>query len=606
MIMILGISRLFRNINHLPLFFLIKPVSGVDLFMRSYLQKLIFLFVVLTAFSSVYAENDKTNFINSVLASETSKTHRYEIDQIIKTCRYRYSDLYEKLAGGKKITIFIDPVHGKMSNGRWQGGESTFRQSAANFPEELYSIPLSRELYKLLVSNRYIRVATTRDYMTVLREQSDTYNNISFTETINLANKTNSFLIVSSHLNNISPIHKADGLVNMYGIQITKNRNGERFISHITSVQRGFLTLYNKFDPSGFSRKIAERTRENNISIDMYPNGWDDAVVADDRFSYFSNYPFSVIFESGFISNPVEERFLRIPENHKLIALQQYTAIVESLADSFGVDISNGNLKKLSHQPENLVNDVILARIAVYYIKQNERQKAVKLTNYIAKNLNDDPKAASYYAFLTTRLNAADTHIRNAKKNKKGSKSYLSHLRKARKSVGGAHIFSTVRRSVIAMQRGSGARTSSVASAGRRSLPSSRPLPIKKEKHSLTTPFLLTIKPGQTLKEAIDLSIAPSNENKKTIYTSFSDVKVTKTKWVRVYSKKNKKYYWTKKRYNVKKTFGEGIYIIKFNSKFKVISVKEVKRVPFNPLKYQNQEYFKNSCLSSEFTDKSL
>ncbi|HRX14812.1 MAG TPA: N-acetylmuramoyl-L-alanine amidase [Spirochaetota bacterium] len=563
------------------------------------------LFCFLFFFATIaFSQTTKSARIKAILDAEDNADTRYEIEQIVKTCKYRYSDLYSKLEKGDKITIFIDPAHGKLSNGQWQGGGATFRQSTTEKPEEFYSIPLSRELYKLLVSNKYIRVATTRDYMSVLREESNTYNDISFTETINLANKTNSFLIVSSHLNNISPIHKADGLVNMYGIHITKDRNGSRYISHITSVQRGFLTLYNKFDPTGFSRRIAERTKENHISINMYPNAWDDSIVADDRFSYFSEYPFSVIYESGFISNPVEERFLRIPENQKLIAQQQYLALVASVADIFGVDISNGSLRKAFDQPENLVNDIILARLAVYYIKKNDRKKAIPICNYIAENTNKDIKVSNYYKFLATRLSSVETNIANAYRNRKKTKLFNSYLRKARKAVGGAHIFSSTRKSIIALQRGR--KGGHYVASGRRSLPYSKPLTTKTEKHSVTTPFLLTIKPGQTLKEAIDQSIAPSDNYKKKVYSAFSDVKVTTVKWVRNYSKKNKKYIWVKKRYKVKKTFKEGIYVVKLDKKFNVISVKEVKRVTFDPTKYQNQEYFKNSCLSNAVKDRSL
>ncbi len=116
----------------------------------------------------------------------------------------------------------------------------------------------------------------------------------------------------------------------------------------------------------------------------------------------------------------------------------------------------------------------------------------------------------------------------------------------------------------------------------------------------------MTIKPGQSLEDAIALSIAPNVDIEKEVYASFDDVRITKVKWVRKYSSKRKKYYWKKEQYSIKRTFEPGIYIIRMNKNHTVTSVKHVDRVEFDPKKYQNQEYFKNSSLAADAKQRSL
>ncbi|MFW5807479.1 MAG: hypothetical protein ACOCWH_00330 [Spirochaetota bacterium] len=545
--------------------------------------------------------------LQMVIAKEDSSYHRNNINEIMKKTERRYGNLYGKLKAGGRLTIFFDPAHGLLRSQNWQGNV-TWRQSTTDKPEEFYSIPLSRNLYRYLVSNRYIKVASTRNFLEMLRGERDTYYNILFSTTTKLADETDSFMIISSHLNNVDPAHKADGRVNMYGIHVTCDKYGTRFISHVKHVSRGFLTLYNVYDGSGFSRTYAEKLKQELIGIDMYPNGWGKGVVPDGRFSYFSNYPVSVIYETAFISNPVEERFLRIPRNQRLIAKAQYESLIDSIKAEFGVDISGSSVRQHFKQPKELVESIALSQIAIYYIKNHKYDEAVyacRLTARTSKNKS----AKAYYTSVADRLEKASKYIASAEKNRKNKQAYGTYMLKAIKKLGSENVFSAMRSDLYTKRnKRLGIRPSRDRLYKRKlgAPPRFRPLPVAKESHTYKTPYILTIKPGQTLKDAIAKAIAPHNGIREKVYASFDDVRVTEVKWERKYSNRKKKYYWQKKQYSARKTFEPGIYIIYLNGDYTVQSVKNVERVEFDPKKYQNQEYFKNSSLAAKEMLRSL
>jgi N-acetylmuramoyl-L-alanine amidase len=550
--------------------------------------------------------------VQKVLVKEKSQTHRNNIQAIINKYTERYDNLYDKLKKGGKITVFIDPAHGKLSSRSWQG-DVTWRQSTTDKPEEYYSIPLSRNLYHYLRNNRYIRVATTNSYLKMLRGESDEYYDISFSKTTSLADKADSFIIVSSHLNNIDPIHKAEGLVNLYGIHVTMDRYGNRYISHVKNVSRGFLTLYNAFDGSGFSREYAENLKSELLAIDMYANGWGKGVVSDSRFSYFYNYPLSVIYETAFISNPVEEKFLRIEKNQRLIAKAQYESLINTISSQFGVDISGTVVKKRFDQPKKLTELIILSQIAVYYIKHKKIDEASYTSKLIAENANNS-YVKQYYTQMATKLDKSIAFQKKAEANKKNKKEYASNMLKAARALNGENILDSLRTQIYAKRRsvtGYGVASSSPPAekkSGKKlgGPPKHKPLSVNYEEHTYKTPVILTIKPGQSLNDAIAQSIAPNVDIEEKVQTAMYDVRVTKVKWVRKYSTRRQKYYWKKEQYFIKKQFEPGIYIVLFNKNLTIKSVQSVDRVEFDPKKYQNQEYFKNSSFASNARDKSL
>ncbi|MCP4133662.1 MAG: hypothetical protein GY754_22025, partial [bacterium] len=241
-----------------------------------------------------------------VLKKEKSRRRREDLAGIIRNIDKTYGSIYTNLKKGKKLVIFFDPAHGKLANGQWQG-EATNRMSATNRPEEFYSIMLSRGLYKQLSANRHIEVKSTPDFMEVLRGKKETYKNIPFTETVKMASQVGAFIILSEHLNNVSIFHKASGTTNLKGLHIVMDHSGRRILKYVHGQYSGFLTLYNKLDASGFSKEYALKLREKLIERNLNPNSWEKGAVGDDRFSYFVDFPISIIYESGFISHPDEE-----------------------------------------------------------------------------------------------------------------------------------------------------------------------------------------------------------------------------------------------------------------------------------------------------------
>ncbi|HNX60831.1 MAG TPA: N-acetylmuramoyl-L-alanine amidase, partial [Spirochaetota bacterium] len=283
-----------------------------------------------------------SDLISGIISSEKDETLKNNLIEIASSVQDTYSDLFNKLSTGGKIRIFIDPAHGKVRNNdsmEWQGA-LTWRKSTTGVPEELYSIPLARKFYKLASENPFIEIVSFPDYMDMLTGKSETYNDVSFDDSVDEALKSGSFLIISEHLNNISPISKADGFVNIPGLHVTCNQWRTPFLSYVSGVYRGYFTYYNMYDITGSSRAIGEEFRNNMTRKGHIPNSWDNGVVGDDRFSLYVNFPISVIFESGFISNPVEEQLLKDDRFQNDIVESQYSAILSTIRSSFGVDIS--------------------------------------------------------------------------------------------------------------------------------------------------------------------------------------------------------------------------------------------------------------------------
>ncbi|HOH36654.1 MAG TPA: N-acetylmuramoyl-L-alanine amidase, partial [Spirochaetota bacterium] len=256
-------------------------------------MKKIIISIALCLSSVIYSSDDnlltdpaissQPEIIKSILESEKKSEDFNELISLINETDEIYGSLGEKLNNGGKIVIFFDPAHGKLPGGKWQG-ETTFRMSSTGLPEEIYSILISRKLYSLLKKNKYIEVKTTDDFMEVLENKSETYNNITFTETMKLAKKNKAFMVIASHLNNVGMLSKAEGLANIRGIHLVYSESGRAYLSHITNVQSGFLTLYNRYDPTGFTGLIANYFKNEMLSYGYKFNNWKQGAVADDRF----------------------------------------------------------------------------------------------------------------------------------------------------------------------------------------------------------------------------------------------------------------------------------------------------------------------------------
>lgn len=597
--------------------------------MHKLLLKLIIILVTLFNYQSLYSAQKKLNSdkniferseeIKNILKDEKSIKHLKKINSIIEYIDQTYSNLYDKLNNGKKIVIFFDPAHGKLSNNKWQGNV-TWRQSCTNRPEEFYSTILSRKLYTRLIGNNCIEVKSTSNFMKLLKNESNSYKNIKFTKTIKLAKKNNAFLIVSQHLNNVSPRQKADGLVALKGIHITCNKFGKRLLSNVKGVHQGFLTLYNKLDITGLSLKCASNLKDLLVAENLKPATWGKGTVADDRFTYFVNFPISVIFESGFISNPEEEYLFRNDENYQnTIVDSQYSAIISSIKNTFGIDISSGKPEKIRHQSKEITNLLKLSRIVIYYIQNMKINKAINVCTLIEKKYIESPYKTniSPYVKLKDKLIFVRSCIRKANfyKPRRQFTKACKLYRKAIYTLDNNPLFLKINKYLQTSHNKIAHRTrprlrriylrrrSNSFRVG--APPKFRPLRTKIEKHSIRTPFILAIE-NNDLETAIENAFAPNEKIKSKILKVFKRGKVTKNKWKRVYSKKKKKYIWKKYRKTKYIRFTDGIYVVKLNSKFNLVRVKKVKHVAFNPRKYQNQQYFKNSCLAKKTKHKSI
>ena len=538
--------------------------------------------------------------INKILKNEKETTRLKKLIEEIKYIDETYSQLYQKLKNDRKIVIFFDPAHGKLPDGRWQG-EVTGRSSSTGTTEEYYSIQIARKLYSLLKKNRYIEVASTDDFIACMEGTQDYYDNIPFTRTVEMAYQAGAFIVISEHLNNTSIIHKAGGMANIPGIHVTYNNSGQRYLSHIRHCYKGFLTLYNKIDASGFSHTYAKKLKESLVKSGLTPNNWEHGTVADDRFTYFIEYPVSVIFESGFISYPPEEKKLNDPDHQELLANAQYDTLMDSIRNIFGVDISGFWLKRYESSIQTRLTMLKMGRMACYYLKNDSPEKAESIIKSILKRYKDPsfkPVISNYRQILAV--------IQKTEKYRKKAKYYIkkkkiSHARKyLRKGISitsGSPLFTKLNDLCVK-------EYSAIKPPTRKHRRATRPSgPIKT---SWNTPVLFVVESGQSIDTAIKNAFNPDDKTFKKLKKNFKHA--YRHKWVKLkkYSKKKKKYiyYWKKRSYKI--NFTEGIYIVRLGKNQTVKKVKKVSRVKLDPWRYQNHQYLKNSCCATYTRSKGL
>ncbi len=556
-------------------------------------------------------QNQQPQSIKNILNSEKDRAQREKIQEIVNRIDTTYANLYDNLQQGKKIVIFIDPAHGKLPGGQWQGGDATRRTSCTGLPEEYYSILLSRKMYEMLSRNKYIEVKSTEDYMSVLKGYSDSYNDISFTRTVELAEKAGAFIIISEHLNNISVLYKADGRVNLPGIHVTRNGNNWKVLQLVRDTYDGFLTLYNKVDASGFSINYALKLKKMLVAQGLKPNSWNFGAVGDTRFSYFIDFPMSVIYESGFVSNPDEEKKLRDPQHISKIVGCQYNALIETIKEIFSVDISGSTVQKSGDLSPERIELLKLARVAIYYIQAVEANKAVQTIREMEKKYSGS-KYTEYTCFFSNMKNnlvISMRYYRLAAKYKKQKKNKLARKNywMARKYLLRAPIFAKMREHY------------------RTELHATSPVPYRKPagtveispvknynfssfiaKAPMERSIIFPIEQNQNIEKAIELALSPDAETMKKLVKSFKNAKnVSRVKIVEYSSKKKKKIArWVDTAQKVK--FSTGIYVVKLDRYCNVVSARYVNSVALNPNLYQNQQYLKNSYFANDTRERSL
>ncbi len=532
--------------------------------------------------SVVYA--GQPEIITAIINEEQNKDRSDDLQQMLQFMDDLYYNLHNRVKNGEKIVIFIDPAHGIDDDGRWEG-EKTGRLSCTGLPEEYYSLALSRKLYQLLKKNQYIEVVSTQDYIDALEGKTDSYYNITFRETVELAKKAKAALVISEHLNNTASIFKAYGLANVKGIHVTYS-NGKAYLTHIREEHKGFLTLYNKFDASGFSYMVASRVKEKLLTHGLHVNSWNYGTVADDRFTYFVNYPISVIFESGFISNPEDEKILNNPDYQQRIAQSHYEAILETIADTFGIDISGFWGPKIVDgvNPSRNLLLLKLSRIACYYISKSDTDRGLRVLSLLLKECDPASDAANIENIQDMKYRverSQELYTRAIALKRKGKmKNARNTMRKALSLVSRSPVFFELRKTYRAEYKG----LKEVIE--QKSVVSIYPAPdkiVNPFTSSITKPVLVVLEKNMTPQEAIFNALQCDEATLKKIASQFMQSKV------RV----------GKKRFE--KPGREGIYIVQLTSKGNVKGIKRVAIAKLDPFKYQNQMYLKNSyCVPKE------
>ncbi len=557
--------------------------------------------------TDIVFENQQSPTILGIVKNEKNKNRRERIVEIINRIDQTYGNLYDNLVKEKKLTIFFDPAHGLLPNGRWQGGDATHRSSCTNLPEEHYSINISRKLYQLLSKNKHIEVVTTSDYMPVLKGESDLYKDITFTTTVDLADKARAFIIISEHLNNISILFKADGRINLPGIHVTRNAYGWKVLQYVRDTYSGFLTLYNKLDASGFSKDYALNLKNMLIEKGLKPNGWNFGAVGDTRFCYFVDFPVSIIYESGFISNPEEEKNLRDPDYIQKIVEAQYNSFLETVRNTFGVDISGPTVSKHGNVDSDRVELLKLARLAIFFIKQGDSFKGIQLIREMEKKFPgaDHHESVSFFTGVKNGLISSSKYYAIAQNYKKQKKYKMArkYFWLARRAILRAPIFASLheryRKELSSLTLPAPAPDQKIEFAPVRK----SNYPYFASKAPLKRSIIFPVEENQSLEKSIELALSPDPDTMKKLVKSFGKAaSFTKRKATHV----SKNIQPAGDNQTERANFSPGIYIVKLDKYLNVSRAKYVHNVVLNPWLYQNHQYLKNSYFAHDTKEKSL
>lgn len=531
-----------------------------------------------------YAFAGQPEAVQRVLARERNAASAKQVLAMAQRIEETYGNLYDKLKAGRKLVIFFGPAHGRYANGYWEG-EATNRISSTGLTEEYYSMLLARELYALLAANPMVEIRTTDDYLKVLRGKSDSYSNIFLHGIVQRAFDSNAFMAISQHLNNVAQTQKAYGYVNIPGIHITTDETGARFIANVRFAYRGFLTLYNRVDASGFSLKYAQTLKKKLIDLGMKSNGWENGCVGDERFTYFVDFPVSLIFETGFICNPEEESFLRKSDNQKKIARAEYETLLDTVKETFGVDISGASPVKVKDVPEAALTVFKLSRIALYYVKTSEFAKAFEVMAEMEK-LSDNPVPQHLVPFkdIRTIITQAEGYYQTGRQLMLSDKhrdagAYLSLAKKT--------INSRALLYALDVKYNTEYSKLILPAADADAAPKICPSPYfaaAYRKMPLTTPVIFPVEEGMSLEDAIVRALNPDKDALAKLVRSFGQV------WIN----------------GAKFNFGPGLYVVTLGEDLVVTNVEAVAQVRINPCMYQNHQYLKNSYFSAEERDRSL
>jgi hypothetical protein len=434
---------------------------------------------------------------------------------------------------------------------------------------------------------------------------------MKFRDVADNAYNSNAFLVIEMHMNNVSVFEKADGLVNMPGIHIIRDSSGRKLLKNITGTYSGYLTLYNKYDASGFSKQYAYNIKNSLSSKGYSINNWEYGAVADDRFSYYLLFPVSIIYECGFISHPLEEKKLREPGYMEEMISTHYDMLVKTINDVFGMDISGSSLKYNPKDVTHRIELLKLARLTVLFLEKGDVEGANAAVNsmkrYYSSSTSD---TIDYYSAILGRVNRAEHHYRKGlaySKKKKYRKSRTCFVN-AKNSLSRNIIYSAIRDKYNNAIYGNRRERNSASERnnGDRYSPAGTRKAMAVERSSVTKPFILALRSKEGLEHAVSESLGAGDEETNRIIEGMKDYKAVSWKKVKKYSSKRKKRIWVSKKVVRDFEFTPGIYVVNLDKNLNVVKANRVSAVYLDPQKYQNQQYLKNSYFAETEKQKDI
>ncbi|HOP63125.1 MAG TPA: N-acetylmuramoyl-L-alanine amidase [Spirochaetota bacterium] len=561
-------------------------------------------------FSKTEIKKNQTGIIKNVLRKADIK-NQSEAAEIINYVDDVYGSLYKRLKNNGKLTIYFGPAHGKDNTGEWRG-ITTERIGVTGLPEEWYSIIYSRKLYNLLKQNKFIEISAAPYYMDVLEGRTDSYHYMKFRNVTENAYNSDAFMIIEMHMNNVSVFQKADGLINMPGIHMIRDCSGRRMLKNIKGSYSGFLTLYNKFDASGFSKKYALNIKKSLEAKGYKANGWEYGAVGDDRFTYYLLFPVSVIYECGFISHPREEEKLRDPYYMDGMVNSHYRMLLKTIHDIYGIDISGNILKGNPKNVRARIELLKLARLTILFMKKGDVSGAVTAVNAMKKYYKNSGTRSTinYYDKIIKRVKKGERYYKKglAYKKKRKYRKARTYFVRAKRSLDKNIMYSAIKKKYNAALYGNrSSRKKSITSSKKKSPKTvSTRKAIYAAPSRITKPFILSLSSKEELEHALAESLGADDRNIKLISESMKNYKKTYWKKVRKYSKKRKRRIWVWRKKTKDFKFTPGIYIVNLDKKLGVVKAKRVSAVYLDPHKYQNQQYLKNSYFAETIRKKEI
>ena len=569
------------------------------------------LCIYTNSFSESTLKNKQTAVIAKILEKQDDRNIFNGAVEIINYIDEIYGNLYDSLENGGKITLYFGPAHGKDDTERWRG-ITTNRVGVTGLPEEYYSILYSRKLYNLLKQNPFINIAAKDEYRQVLEGKSDSYHYMKFIDVMTNAKNADAFMVVEMHMNNVSIFEKADGLVNMPGIHMARDSSGKKLLINITGTYSGFLTLYNKYDAGGFSKQYAVNIRDALVSKGYQANSWDYGAVADDRFTYYLNFPVSVIYECGFISHPVEEKKLMQNDYMDGIVKTDYDMLLKTFNDIYGIDISKNEFKGKRKDFKAGIEVLKLARLAIYFIQHADTKSA----NMAVKAMNDSyynsqtKDSIRYYTSIINTINHAEyyyykgTKYRNKKKFNKARTCFVN----AKESLNRNEMYSAYKEkysiAIYGNKKNRNIASDNTPDTNWEKKRFETAVPVKASQ--VTKPFILALSSGENLENAVMESLDPDTKTLKSISESMKNYKKVSMVKVRKYSSKKHRYVTTYKKKVYDFDFKSGIFVVQIDRNMKIVSAERVSKVYLDPNRYQNQQYLKNSYFTQIEQERNL